>query len=109
MKYLVIGTEGQPVHGTGDLSMEALQTLVGGDFEALPSPSGIRATVLAGMNAKHEGRPANHTATRLIRDRLRADDFVAGTVVVVGPIDGEGDITDLDDATAQQVIERMAP
>lgn len=109
MRYLVIAPAGDPMPGTGALSMEAIQTLVGGEFEALPSPTGIQATVLAGTNAKTEGRPVNHGATRLLRDRLRPEDFVAGTVVVAGPITSDGDLTDLADDAAKAVGERVAP
>jgi hypothetical protein len=87
----------------------ALQTLVGGDFEVLPSPDGIRATVLASQDAKRQGRPANHPATRLIRSRIKPDDFVAGVVVVTGPIADDGSLTDLDGATELAVANRMAP
>jgi hypothetical protein len=89
--------------------MVALQTLVGGDYEVLPSPDGIRATVLASQTAKQEGRPANHPATRLLRSRLRPDDFVAGTVVVAGPITPEGALSDIDEPTEQAVADRMQP
>jgi Domain of unknown function (DUF3846) len=108
VKYLVIGPDGNAVRGEGDLSMDALQTLVGGDFEALPTPTGIPVTVLAAGEAKRLGRPANHAATRLMRSRLRPDDFVAGTVVVTGPLTDKGELTDIADDSVRLVGERIA-
>ena len=108
MRYLVVGPDGQCIGGTGNLDMASLQALVGGDFEVMPSPLDIRVTVLAPANAKREGRPANHAATRLLAGRLRPDDFVAGVVVVTGPIDAAGALTDLTDEAAAAVTERVA-
>jgi hypothetical protein len=108
MRYLVVGPDGNIVHGDGDLDAAALKVLVGGQFEVLPSPDGIEATVLASTTAKMEGRPANHPATRLLQTRLRPEDFIAGTVVVTGSIASDGTLTDIDAATEKAVMERIA-
>ena len=109
MKYLVIGPDGNVINGYGNLDEAALQTLVGGPFEVLPSPDGIAATVLASAEAKQRGEPANHPATRLLRSRLRVNDFVAGIVVVTGPIAQDGSLTDIDDVAVKAVTQQVAP
>jgi hypothetical protein len=107
MRYLIVSPDGNVVHGQGALDMAALQTLVGGDFEVLPSPDGIAATVLAGTESKAQGAPANHPATRLIRNRIRPEDFVAGVIVVTGPIAEDGSLTEIDEPTERLVLDRI--
>jgi len=107
MKYLIVNPGGTTVQGEGVLDADVLHSLVGGDFEVMPTPDGLKVTVLASTDAKRLGQPANHAATRLLKTRLRPDDFVAGTIVVVGPINEEGDVTDLDDDTGRAVVGRM--
>ena len=95
--YLTIDPEGVIERREGELTQQEVTDVLGGPFEALPQPHEIPVTVLAAENAKHEGQNANWLATRIIRNRIRPEDFVAGTVIVTGHPTGDGDLTSISD------------
>lgn len=92
--YLVITPDGDIEKRNGILDEGTLTEAVGGSpIEALPEPLDLPVIVLAYEHAKAEGMNANWLATSLIRQRIHPDDFIAGTVVVAGEPDEEGDLT----------------
>jgi hypothetical protein len=98
--YLIISPDGDIERRNGILDMGTIQEVVGGDtIEELPEPLDLPVIVLAYENAKAEGMNANWLATSLIRQRIHPDDFIAGTVVVAGSPDDEGDLTSIDAET----------
>lgn len=50
----------------------------------------------------------NWQATRLVRDRLMAEDRICGSVIVTGPLDGDGKPTELGQHIFDALEERHA-
>lgn len=85
---------------TADL--ETLQALAGGDIQLV----GLRAYAMnmyLNENGKLESLPANARATVLCHwsEAIRADDFICGDAIVLGPIDDEGEETGLRDVQVE--------
>ena len=95
VKYLVIDTDGTITFHDETLDVPEAQRIVDGDFEILPTPTDIPVTVIVGEEAKKQGKNANWAITRLVRSRLRPDDFVAGVGIVVGLPDPTGEPTSI--------------
>ncbi|HVT78391.1 MAG TPA: DUF3846 domain-containing protein [Acidimicrobiales bacterium] len=86
---LVIPPSGEPVDVEIDASLESLQHLVDGDIEQVTIFGDGGALI---FNADHRAKAnlaPNPTATRLLH-MAGGDprDYIAGTVIVVGPSDG---------------------
>ncbi|HEX9088886.1 MAG TPA: DUF3846 domain-containing protein [Arthrobacter sp.] len=81
--------------------LKPLQDAVGGDIELV----GIRnasMNMYLNEDGKPTGLPANARATELAHrfHAIRADDYITGDIVLVGPFDEDGGDTDL---TAEHV------
>jgi hypothetical protein len=92
-RYLVVQPDGKITEHTGMLSGEAIQAIVGGFFEVLPSPDG--SSVFASETGKEQALPYNWLATQFLRATLHPADMVVGNVIVAGPADSEGEVTDV--------------
>lgn len=78
--------------------LEALQGLVAGDIQSVTLER-YAMTMYVNEDGKLEGLPANHRATVLANwaEAVRADDIIAGDVVLTGPLDGAGEDTPIVD------------
>ena len=94
-RYLVIEPDGNIQEHDGPLETGDAQDIVGGDIDILPEPRDISATLIANEEGKRLGLEPNWVATGLIRHHLRSSDFVTGNVIIAGPPDGHGELTDL--------------
>lgn len=76
-------------------TLEVLQALVGGPIELIDLGHGLYAYV--NEEGKLDGLRVNHAANEIARQRnaaaYRWGDVLVGSMVIVGPIDGEGDDT----------------
>lgn len=79
-----------------------LQKLVGGYIEAVRTPHLL--TLFCNEEGKLEGRPANWRATHLFGGLLGEHDYLAGDVVIMGPVDEDGETLGLEDGDAEAII-----
>jgi hypothetical protein len=89
---ILIPVEG-PVVPITVQSLDDYQSAVGGDIEALELSGG--ATMYLNDAGKLDGLPLNPRATQL--SHLMPRDWIVGPVLILGPVDGNGDDTDLPD------------
>ncbi len=73
--------------------LTALQGFVGGWIEYVPTKQPV--TLYCNEEGKIEGLPHNVTATKAFGQEIDPD-YLVGDVIVLGPIDGEGENTSLD-------------
>jgi hypothetical protein len=85
-----------PAHGDGSLNV--LQSLVGGNIEAIRWPPDPLVTCYVHEEGKFEC-PRNERATGLMHgvEGIYADDFIAGPFVLIGFNPDDGEHTDLND------------
>jgi len=88
-----------PERGEGEL--DALQLLVGGWIEYVPTDA---LTVYCNEEGKIIPLPPNYRATNAFGSELQPGDILAGDVVVLGELDDEGDTTGLTDEQAEAVL-----
>lgn len=83
--------------------MLLLRGIVGGYIQAV----GLDRDHVLYLNedGKRLGLPRNATATRIAKGHIRADDFIAGDAVIVGPTDGYGDSTSVDLAFLRDTLD----
>lgn len=84
---------------------EGLVEAVGGDIQLLHF--GDNATSYVNEYGKIEGLPSNLLATFLCHHfdvGLLPGDVISGVMVVVGPLDDEGDLTDVMDDTIDAIL-----
>lgn len=86
--------------------LKTLQALARGDVQLV----GLRRYAMnmyLNENGKLESLPANSRATTLCHwaEAIRADDFICGDAIVLGPIDGEGEETGLRDVQVEWLRE----
>lgn len=84
------------------------QAVVGGLIEPLPLPR-FGGDVILNEEGKLIGLPFNSIATdvALLSGGLDPRDVIVGDVVVMGPVDGRGEMTDVTDK-ARRAIARVA-
>ncbi len=90
-----------------DASLDGLQAIVGGSIEALPIPAD-KATVFCNEDGKGMHLPG--TAMWVEGDRVL--DIVAGSCVVLGPVNDEGETLALTDealAYVKSVLKPLVP
>jgi Domain of unknown function (DUF3846) len=83
----------------------ALADEIGGWIEAIPL--GVRGVAFVNEDGKRLELPANRSAEALLRLwgwRPMPGDFIVGPVVVFGPHDHEGDVTDVPKEFASQAM-----
>lgn len=107
MEYLLIKADGTVSVLDGTLDEATVGEALGGAFEALPQPTNLAVTMLANPYAKSQGLDANWKATQLMRSRLRADEFIAGPVLIAGEANGDGAVTSLAVAIRQDIMQRL--
>lgn len=96
---IIPADNGKPIRFEDIEPGEALDGLVGGDFQLV----GLRAysmNMYLNENGKLEGLPTNLRATVLCNwaEAIRADDYINGDAVLLGPIDDDkGEDTGLAD------------
>lgn len=97
----VIPAHGDITETTLHDQLEDLQRLVGGYFQVVPLPvEGLNAFV--NEEGKIYGLPINPRATLATRGTLMRGDYIAGTMVVLGPVDEDGEHQSADpDAVAR--------
>jgi hypothetical protein len=102
---LFIPVEGEPslvdIPDSGDGELQELQRLVGGWIEYVPTEQPI--TLYCNEEGKIEGLPLNPRATLHFSGLLQVGDYLAGDVVVLGPIDEHGENTGIDPSWLQAV------
>jgi hypothetical protein len=81
-------------HVANDLA--ALQEIVGGYIELVRLTCEFPATAYINEEGKIHGLPANPAASFIAS--LRPGDYIAGTMVILGPPDAGGNDTDVSDA-----------
>ena len=106
--YLILNTDGSIETKSGVLGVKDAQDILGSDFEMLPEPPGLPITLIASTEGKSRGDNPNWGATRLIRNSLRAGDFVAGKVIVTGAPNAAGDLTALTVKDEQEMRNRIS-
>ena len=79
-----------------------LQKLVGGFIEAVRTPHLL--TLFCNEEGKIDGLPANWRATHLFGELLQEHDYLAGTVVILGPVDENGETLGLENGDAEAII-----
>lgn len=94
--FIQIAPDADPVLKTEPLPYERLVEVVGYPVEAKVLGRGAAYMYMC-EEGKQQGLPVNHVATRLIRSIISPDDFVVGTVVIVGPPDINGEDTSVSD------------
>ncbi|MBS1895486.1 MAG: DUF3846 domain-containing protein [Actinobacteria bacterium] len=89
MKAILIAVDGDPTMVEQD-GLDDLQRLVDGDIELVDVPGRADAVAYINEDGKFSMTP-NGTATALLRESLRCDDWIACPCVVTGfdPRDGE--------------------
>jgi hypothetical protein len=95
MKYAVIQWTGLiEIYEVDKINYEDIKKeLAGGYLEAIFLD---HAVMYLDEDGKSKGLTYNPYASGLVRDRIKPDDYIAGTVVLVGPPDDEGEETGLD-------------
>jgi hypothetical protein len=93
MRHMIIQPDGLvTIDSTDEWGLPFLQRAVGGYIEGTPAPLGHAGYI--NEEGKIEGLAANHYATLLCYTAgLR--DIIAGNMVVVGPVDRQGNNTPL--------------
>lgn len=107
IRYLIIETDGTISLKDGTLDTKDVSQLIG-DFEMLPTPTDIDIIILVSEDAKSKGENANWAVTRLIRSRLRPDDFVAGRAIVTGPATEDGEPTSVSQDVEKTIRDKVA-
>jgi hypothetical protein len=100
----MIVSEDGSVISTEDISLAALQGAVGGYVQAVESEDGS-ATFWMDEEGKLKGYSPNPTATRLIESSLFAGDYIAGTCVVTGGADDEGNTLPISNEWIERVMQ----
>jgi hypothetical protein len=96
MKALVITSTGVTTVEDITPDLDTLQSLVGGYIEAAPTDGSV--TVYVNEEGKVTGLPVNPEATRLyykLAPFMEGHDILVGTVVILGPVDDEGEETEV--------------
>lgn len=105
MRAAIIPADGSQPIRVEDIKpgVRELQSLVGGYFEVVPLPAlGASMYVDEEGKLKRDARlKLNHRATALASDRIRAEDFIVGDVVLLGARDGLDNDTDLPESTVK--------
>lgn len=101
--YAVVSPVGRLTFHATKPTLEDLQAAVGGDIEAFPAPHD--GTTYLNEEGKLLGLAHNRLATHWLREFLLPGDWIAGPLVVTGPIDDAGDETAL---TAEQLADLRA-
>ena len=108
IKALTIRTDGTFSAGTIDGKLKSLQTIVGGYIESVGSRD---VTIFINEEGKLEGLPINHLATVLwwvVCPHMAGQDVLLGDVVVLGPVDANGDETSVTEDTLWVLAEVLA-
>jgi hypothetical protein len=92
MRAAIIPPEGEIRVEDIDASLDGLQAIVGGDIESV-ALTGTDLTAYIHGEGKYEGLARNPRATAIAH--LFPGDFIAGTMIVLGPVDDEGNDTPL--------------
>ena len=89
MKAILIAVDGETTL-VEQAGLDDLQRLVDGDIELVDVPGRVDAVAYINEDGKASMTP-NGTATTVLRESLRSDDWIAGPCVVTGfdPRDGE--------------------
>lgn len=97
MRALLIPAGGKPeeVEVSDENELDDLQRYVGGWIEYVPTNEDV--TLYCNEEGKIEGLPPNPLATSLFGSLLMPGDYLAGDVILLGPIDDEGASTSIDD------------
>lgn len=97
MKALFVPAHGNPravdLPDESSGHLQALQGYVGGWIEYVPTRQDV--TLYCNEEGKIAGLPVNQTATKAFGQEINPD-YLVGDVIVIGPIDGEGENTSLD-------------
>lgn len=106
MKVVVIPADSDLPIRVEDLpprhNLDFLQKQVAGYIEPVDvTMDGQEVTMYVNEEGKLQGLPYNPRATFLAQDSIMAFDYIAGDVVVVGPVDDEGDDTGLTEAQVE--------
>lgn len=90
-----------------DISLEAMQALVGGYVEAVDvTVAGHECTIWLNEEGKLRGMPPNALATQLAGTRLLIGDYIAGDVIVTGGVGSEGQTLPVHDEAAAVLLGR---
>jgi len=88
-----------------DVDYEDIKCEVGGWLEGLRLGDTLQYAYI-NEDGISLGLPRNDVATDLCFNRkvgLRTDDFIKGTMVIVGPADGDGESTDVSEQLASEL------
>lgn len=93
----------------GRIGLDYLQKQVKGYIEpvdiTLADEDASEVSMYVNEEGKLEGLPYNPRATFLAQDSIMAFDYIAGDVVLVGPVDDEGDSTGLTEAQVEALTQ----
>ena len=103
MRYLIVEPDGILTAFDGPLEDDELRGIVGGYLEMLPNPGVPGIAILGNEDAKRLELRPNKVMTRWLRDVIHPSDYIAGTVVIVGGADADGEMTSVLPA-AERVI-----
>lgn len=115
MKTLIIPADGSEVRweDPAKIDLDYLSDIVGGLIEAVdidfPSDPGDQATMYLNEEGKLIGLPRNVRATRLAKrySGIGLTDYIAGTIVMVGAVDAEGEETGLNPRVRAQLEKEL--
>ena len=92
----------------GQDQLAQLQAIVGGYIESFYTGNIISGTVaFINEEGKLRGLEPNPAATELAAPNLQTSDYIAGTMVIVGKADENGDITELSKSTCDNLIRNL--
>ena len=106
MRYVILQPDGTYEAGERDsFDLRWMQETVGGYIEPVRVSEEVDSYV--NEEGKLQGLEVNPVATSLAREHraIFAQDYIAGTVLYTGPVDGEGEITGLTKTTQDRIVE----
>jgi len=104
IQHLILTPGQEPEARTAALDYDAIVAMVGYPIEVINIDGG-RAVMYA--CEEQNGQPKNEAANQIAADSLRDDDYIVGTVVIVGPLGAGGVDTSLPNDTLTELLERI--
>lgn len=102
---LILRTDATYEVVSGDIDLAFLQQQVGGWIEAVDINDGV---IFVNEEGKLRGMQPNALASALWWTRsTQRSDHLAGTAVVMGPVDANGDTTDVTDKVIAAVLDLL--